>query len=103
MELKHETDILIAETRKGLLVQTRHIGIVVEYMSAVRTHQCSKYLEQSRLPGTRGTDNTYHLSFPDGQVDVFQHLEGSKRLVKMLYPNHTSLPLRNVRATLFSP
>ena len=94
VELKHKTNMLVAEIRELLLRQGGHIDRIDTHRAGIRTIQRTDNLQEGRLTSATGADDTYHLTLIDREVDTFQNFQRAKALFNAFdfYHNNLQLP-----------
>ena len=80
MELKHETDVTVAEIGNLLLRERGDVLIVYDDRAAVSTIECTDNLQKSSLACTRRTNDGNHLALVDDEIDAFENLKRAEGL-----------------------
>jgi len=78
MELKHETDMLVAEVGKFVGGQLVDIDVIDDDSAAVGLVECANDLQQGGFAGSGWSDDADDLAFVDVQVNTFEHLQLTK-------------------------
>ena len=88
MELKYETEVLVAEIAQLLGGEVAHVDAVYHDAATVGLVEGTDNLEKSGLAGTTGSDDTYHVALVNMQVDALKHLQGAEALGYTFYIYH---------------
>lgn len=80
MELKYETEVLVAEIAQLLGGEVAHVDAVYHDAATVGLVEGTDNLEKSGLAGTAGSDDAHHLSLAYMQVDALENLQGAEAL-----------------------
>ena len=71
MELKDESDIVVAECGQFVGGKGRDEYVIKPQFPFVRSVQCTDDVEQGTFTGSAGTDDSNYFFFVDTEVDAF--------------------------------
>ena len=88
VELKHKTDITVAESCKFLIFKGKHIGAVEQHAAAIRLVERADNLQQSGLTCTTWPHNRHNFAIADSHAHPLEHLKVAISLNNILNFNH---------------